>query len=110
MTTQSSKPMNTMTRLIATSFLTAILSGCGGPDDFTPTENMTAADIYNGACQACHGANGGGKFGFLFQIAGTESSMEEIAGLLKDGGHIMPSFPNLSDEERMIMAAYIKAL
>lgn len=102
--------MTKTTRLIAVSILATTLSGCGGPSDFKPTEGMSAADIFNGACQACHGENGGGKFGFLLKVAGTDTSMEEIASLLKDGGHIMPSFPNMSDEERLALATYIKAL
>ena len=102
--------MKQMTRLFAASILAVTLSGCGGPSDFTPTEGMSAADIYASACQACHGENGGGKFGFLFKIAGTEASLEQVAATLKEGGSIMPSFPNMSDEDRMTMAAYIKAL
>ncbi len=102
--------MTKMTRLFALSILAAALSGCGGPSDYKPTAGMTAADIFADACQACHGENGAGKFGFLLKIAGSETSAEEIATLLKDGGHIMPSFPNMSEEEHLTMAAYIKAL
>lgn len=102
--------MTKTTRLFAISILAATLSGCGGPSDFKPSDGMPAADIYTNACQACHGESGGGKFGFLLKIAGSEDSLDEIAALLKEGGHIMPSFPNMSDEERLTMAAYIKAL
>jgi mono/diheme cytochrome c family protein len=70
---------------------------------------MTAAEIYGSACEVCHGKNGAGKFGFLFKIADSESSVEEMAAALKDGGAIMPSFPNLSEEQRLMMAGYLKA-
>lgn len=102
--------MTKLPRLFAISTLTAVLSGCGGPSDFKPVAGMTASDIFVDACQACHGENGGGKFGFLLKIAGTDTSTEEIATLLKDGGRIMPSFPNMSEEEHLTMAAYVKAL
>ncbi len=97
-------------RLLAIATLAAALSGCGGPSDFKPTEGMSVADIYAGACQACHGENGAGKFGFLLKVAQSDKSQEEIAALLKEGGHIMPSFPNMSDDERLTMAAFVKAL
>jgi mono/diheme cytochrome c family protein len=102
--------MTKTTRLFAITGLAALLGGCGGPSDFTPAQGMTAAEIYDSACAACHGENGAGKFGFLFKIAGSESSAEQMAAAIKDGGKIMPSFPNLSDEQRMMMAGYIKSL
>jgi mono/diheme cytochrome c family protein len=101
--------MTKTTRLFALTALTALLSGCGGPSDFTPSEGMTAAEIYASACAACHGDKGAGKFGFLFKIAGSESSAEAMAAAINEGGTIMPSFPNLSDEQRLMMAGYIKS-
>lgn len=100
----------TTKRLFALSLLSITLSGCGGPSDFKPADGMSAADIYYQACEACHGENGVGKFGFLFAVAGTEAPVEDIAALLKEGGHIMPSFPQMSDEQRLMMAGYIKGL
>ena len=102
--------MNKMTRMLPIAGLAILLGGCGGPSDFTPAAGMTAADIYSSACQACHGENGAGKFGFLFKVQGSESSLEQMAAALKDGGKIMPSFPNLSDEQHLMMASYIKSL
>ena len=102
--------MSKTTRLFAIAGITAFLGGCGGPSDFTPTEGMTAAEIYTNACEVCHGIDAAGKFGFLFKIAGSDHSAEEMAAAIKDGGTIMPSFPNLSEEQRMMMAGYIKSL
>ncbi|MGD8589292.1 MAG: cytochrome c [Chromatiales bacterium] len=95
-------------QLFTLAALTSLISGCGGPSDFTPSEGMTAVEIYNSACADCHGDNGAGKFGFLFKIAGSDDSVEEMAATIKEGGTIMPSFPNLSDEQRLMMAGYIK--
>ena len=102
--------MHKITQLISIAGLAALLSGCGGPSDFTPTEDMSAANIYAGACQSCHGENGAGKFGFLFKIAGSGSTLEQMTAAIKEGGTIMPSFPNFSDKQQIMMAAYIKAL
>ena len=102
--------MMKMSRLFVISTLAIVLSGCGGPNEYKPAEGMSAADIFADACQACHGENGGGKFGFLLKLAGTDTPIEEITTLLKDGGHIMPSFPNMSEEQHLAMAAYVKML
>lgn len=102
--------MQKMTQLISIIGFATLLGGCGGPSDFTPIEGMSPADIYVSACQKCHGENGAGKFGFLFKIQGSDYTIEEMAATIKDGGKIMPSFPNLSDEQRMMMASYIKTL
>jgi mono/diheme cytochrome c family protein len=95
---------------IAVTTLGLLLGGCGGPSDFTPTEGMSAVDIYAQACAICDGENGAGKFGFLFKLAGSESSVEAMARALEEGGTIMPSFPNLSHQQRLMMAGYIMTL
>ena len=102
--------MTTAFRILALSILGAALSGCGGPSDFKPADSMSAAEIYVQACQVCHGEGGAGKFGFLFAIAGSEESAEQIAALLKEGGSIMPSFPQMSEQQRLMMAGYVKGL
>ena len=102
--------MKKTTQRIAIPVLVAALAGCGGPAEFRPAEGMSAADIFSNACSACHGNKGSGKFGFLLKIAGTDSSTEEIAGIVGSGGYIMPGFPNISDEQRMLIAAYVKTL
>jgi mono/diheme cytochrome c family protein len=102
--------MPSSTHLIIITALSLLLGGCGGASDFKPTAGMSAVDIYASACEVCHGANGAGKFGFLFKIAGSESDLEEMANAIQQGGTIMPSYPNLSEPERLMMAAYIKSL
>jgi len=97
-------------QIIALTTLTACLTGCMGPNDFTPSEGMSPADIFSSTCQTCHGENGAGKFGFLLGISGTDESMEEIAAKIGEGSTLMPSFPNISDEDRLSIAAYVMAL
>ncbi len=102
--------MKKTTQIIALATLTTCLTGCIGPNDFTPGEGMSPADIFSSTCQTCHGENGTGKFGFLFGIAGSDKPMEEIAAKIGGGSTLMPSFPNISTEDRMSVAAYVKAL
>jgi mono/diheme cytochrome c family protein len=92
------------------SLFAAILAGCGGKDDYTPSAGVNAPAIFAEACQSCHGGAGEGKFGFLFSLAGTESTPEKIARHIAEGGPVMPAFPNLSQEQRMALAAYVKSL
>ena len=103
---------NIMKKLIKTISMVAalgLLSGCGGPDEYTPDSGMSGADAFAAACQSCHGEAGQGKFGFLLKIAGDAHSVAEIADKVRDGGFIMPSFPNIADKERQALAEYIRA-
>jgi len=103
---------NPMKKLIKTIPLIAalgLLSGCGGPDEYTPVAGMSGTDIFTVACQSCHGEAGQGKFGFLLKIAGDAHSVAEIADKVRDGGFVMPSFPNIGDKERQALAEYIRA-
>ena len=102
--------MKKTTQMTAIPMLATVLAGCGGPNEYRPAEGMSAADIFSNACSACHGEKGNGKLGFLLRIAGTESSAEEIVDIIGSGGYIMPSFPNVSDAQRKLIAAYVKAL
>jgi mono/diheme cytochrome c family protein len=88
----------------------ALLTGCSDSNNFTPVSGMDGMDIYASACANCHGENGGGKFGFLLKLAGSEASEEEIVGLIQKGGHIMPAFPNIDAQQAKLVATYIKSL
>lgn len=101
--------MTHSTRITITAVLAAILSGCGGSDDYTPKAGMAAADIFAEACQSCHGASGGGKFGFVLKIAGTDASPAHVAQHIAEGGPVMPAFPNIPGPERLALAEYLKA-
>jgi mono/diheme cytochrome c family protein len=101
--------MNKKLSLSLSLLAAGLLTGCGGPDEYTPAEGLGGADIYAAACQNCHGEGGKGKFGFLLKIAGTDHEAEEIANKVRDGGFIMPSFPNIGDKERQALAEYIRA-
>ncbi|MEW8028599.1 MAG: cytochrome c [Candidatus Thiodiazotropha sp.] len=87
-----------------------LLTGCSDSNDFKPVAGMDGMDIYANACSSCHGENGSGKFGFLLKLTGTDANTEEIVGMIRNGGHIMPAFPNIDAQHAELVAAYIKAL
>ncbi len=89
--------------------LSALLTGCG-KDDIAPPKDTPPAEIFGQACQACHGENGGGKFGFLLKIAGTDDEVDEITHRIHEGGWIMPRFPNISEAQRQALAMWLKSL
>ncbi|MES9940394.1 MAG: cytochrome c [Candidatus Thiodiazotropha sp. 6PLUC2] len=91
------------------TLLALTLTGCSDSNDFKPVAGMDGMDIYANACSSCHGSNGQGKFGFLLKLAGTDDSSEEISEKIINGGHIMPAFPNISQQEAEKVAAYLKA-
>jgi hypothetical protein len=101
--------MTKTTNLLAIPTLAIMLTGCGGPNEFTPSPGMSPADIFSSACQECHGEKGSGKFGFLLKIAGSDE-VEEMNDKIKNGGHIMPSFPNIGDADRAALVDYVKSL
>jgi mono/diheme cytochrome c family protein len=101
--------MRRLTSIFSMLAALGLLSGCGGPDEYTPEAGISAADIFAAACQSCHGEAGQGKFGFLLKIAGDSHTAAEIADKVRDGGFIMPSFPNIGDKERQALAEYVRA-
>lgn len=97
------------TQIIAACLVAGSLSGCSD-SAFKPAENMPANEIFAQVCAGCHGDSGAGKFGFLLQLAGTDLSAEEIVEKVRQGGHVMPAFPNISEGEAVAIAAYLKSL
>jgi cytochrome c551 len=99
------------TTYLAGIYLTAsLLTGCSDSNDFTPVSGMDGMDIYASACANCHGENGGGKFGFLLKLVGSDAPVEDIVGMIQKGGHIMPAFPNIDEQQAKLVATYIKSL
>ena len=86
-----------------------VLTGCGGANDFAPSAGMNGAEIYHEACASCHGDRGQGKFLGLLKVAGSDHPLSEAADKIRDGGPVMPSFPNIGDADRMAVAEYLKA-
>lgn len=102
--------MKKTTSLLSIPAMVLMLSGCVGPNEFTPAPGMSAEDIFASACQGCHGEKGAGKFGFLLKIAGDADAAEELDEKVSHGGIIMPSFPNIGDADRAALAEWIKSL
>jgi mono/diheme cytochrome c family protein len=102
--------MKKTTYLAGTALLSLTLSGCSGTNEFKPAAGMDSTDIYANACTSCHGDSGQGKFGFLLKLSGTDATNEAIAEKILKGGHLMPAFPNIGQQEAEGLAAYIKAM
>jgi mono/diheme cytochrome c family protein len=101
--------MEKTTYIAGICLLGSLLTGCSARD-FKPVSGMDGKDIFANACSGCHGENGGGKFGFLLKLAGTDNSVDEIADKIRNGGHIMPAFPNIDAQNATQVADYIKSL
>lgn len=87
-----------------------VLAGCGGQESYAPKAGTDAATMFEQGCAHCHGEAGAGKFGFLLGLEGTEMAQAEIEALIAGGKGIMPSFPELSAEQRRQLAAYTRDL
>ncbi len=97
------------TRFIIACLFAVGLGGCSS-SDYTPTPGAAADQLFAEACAGCHGDNGEGKFGFLLAVAGSEESTETIVDKIRNGGHLMPAFPQLSEEQASAIAGYLKSL
>jgi mono/diheme cytochrome c family protein len=102
--------MDKTTYLAGICLSASLLTGCSDSNDFTPASGMDGMDIYAKACANCHGENGSGKFGFLLKLEGSEDSAEEIVNKIRNGGHIMPAFPNINTQQAELVATYLKSL
>ncbi|ABK43611.1 cytochrome c, class I [Magnetococcus marinus MC-1] len=87
-----------------------LLSGCGGSNDYSPAAGTSPDKIYAEACAGCHGDKGAGKMGFLLKVAGSDAEPAAMAAHIKEGGMVMPAFPNIGDADRMAIALYLKSL
>ena len=101
--------MGKTTYIAGICLLGSLLTGCSARD-FKPVSGMNGKDIFANACSGCHGDNGGGKFGFLLKLAGTEETSDEIVEKIRNGGHIMPAFPNIDEQSAALVADYLKSL
>lgn len=98
------------TRFICASLMAAALSGCGGSNDYKPNAGMPVEQLFAEACAGCHGDNGEGKFGFLLTLAGSDTADEEFVTKIREGGVLMPAFPQISEDEAAAITGYLKNL
>ena len=89
--------MTRFSKIFIAALLTATLTGCGGPDNYTPKAGMAPSEIFAEACASCHGADGSGKFGFLLKVTGVDASQAQVAKHIASGGPVMPGFPNIRE-------------
>nr|CRH06879.1 putative Cytochrome c, class I [Candidatus Magnetococcus massalia] len=101
--------MSSIARTTGFVMLAALLTGCGGSNEYKPQAGATAETIYAEACASCHGDKGAGKLGPILRIAGSDADPAATSAKIAGGGHIMPGFPNISEQDRMAVAVYLKA-
>ncbi|HKL76834.1 MAG TPA: cytochrome c [Gammaproteobacteria bacterium] len=87
-----------------------LLAGCGGEESYAPEAGTAPETMFEQACAHCHGDQGKGKFGFLLALEDTQLDQSSIASMTEQGSRLMPAFPNLSDEQRQALAAYVREL
>ncbi len=100
--------MTIRTRFIGACLISATLCGCSGGKDFKPSAGMPVEQIFAEACSGCHGDEGEGIFGFLLSVAGTKTPSDELSVLIRNGGHLMPAYPQIDKENADALVAYLK--
>ncbi len=80
----------------------SLLAGCSKPNDYTPAEGMTGEAIFKATCAECHSVD---EKGYYFELA----SDADIGKKVREGGMMMPSFPNISGDALKSVEAYVAA-
>ncbi len=91
------------TRIWISLLTTAALAGCGGTRDYAPAPGSDGEQMFEHACLECHDPDAGGKY---FKLSRDEASPESIAERIREGGFMMPSFPNIRGEELRALSVY----
>jgi cytochrome c553 len=63
--------------------------------------------IYKDACAGCHGDRGESENLLYPDISRNELAAEDIIEKIKNGGFLMPAFPNIADSTLNILGTYI---
>lgn len=72
-----------------------------------PDEQTKGKDIYTIACLRCHGEDGKAGFRKAKNLAISELNDDAIAGYIKMGRGIMPSYHYMKEEEVQVLVKYI---
>jgi mono/diheme cytochrome c family protein len=92
----------------------AILAACSGKagfNDFGAAENTPVAQVFEDGCSKCHGSDGGGMlFGMMFKLDPAGKPATELAMTILTGREKMPSFPKLTEKQRLELANHILEL
>ncbi len=75
-----------------------------------PDEQTKGKDIYTIACLRCHGEDGKAGFRKAKNLAISELNNDAIAGYIKMGRGIMPSYSYMKEEEIQVLVQYVNSL
>lgn len=91
----------------AVCVLAGLLAACGGS-----TDGLFGEALYQQSCQSCHNADGSGGVGKAIGegSAAVDLTDEQIAGVIRAGPGVMPSFPRLTDEQVASLVAHVRRL
>lgn len=74
-----------------------------------PDELTKGKDIYTIACLRCHGADGKAGYRKSKDLSQTQLNDDAIAGYIKMGRGIMPSYSYMKEEEIQVLVKYINS-
>lgn len=94
-----------------------VLGACGGGDDEATddagdtsgdtVETAAAEEVYKKSCAACHGGDLTGASGPDLNAVGAKYSADDIEGIIENGQGGMPAQPNVSDDDRALLAGWL---
>lgn len=86
--------------------LALVTAGCGS------TDGLLGRQLYERSCQTCHSADGSGGTGKPIGPGSDAVQLadEQIAGVIRAGPGVMPSFSRLTDEQVTSLIEYVREL
>lgn len=84
------------------------LSACGDS-----TEGLLGGELFERSCAVCHRSDGSGSGNRPAIGVGSNAvdlTDEQIAGVIRAGPGVMPSFQRLTDEQVDSLVAYVRSL
>lgn len=79
----------------------ALLTGCGGKEEYTPAAGMSGEKIFQEACSRCHSTPADLK------LAPEQIRPKAIIEKVQNGSMMMPAYPNIQGAELDALAEYV---
>lgn len=92
-----------MFSLLAAAMVT---TACGS------SEGLFGKELYEQSCQSCHQSDGSGGTGPAIGIGSNSAELtdEQIAGVIRIGPGVMPSFGRLTDAQVASLVEHVRSL
>ena len=94
-------------QVLLVAAVAAVLSGCAGSDDYTPTAGTSGKEIFAQSCVGCHGAISETELTTFWEIGAENANAAFVAAKVTQGSMTMPAFPNIKGAELEAITTFV---